>query len=147
MAGKELTWVPRAGAARGRRSGFTLTEAMVVSVCAALLLTLMVRAVLGISALNYHSAQRVAAYGICRERLELARAADYATLTVGVQEETIRFGHLNGLRRRPLEGRVTTLIEAHTSPRKRWHVDVSVTWTHGTRTFTERAAAILYPSS
>jgi type II secretory pathway pseudopilin PulG len=128
-----------------RRGGFTLTEVLIVGVCSGLLLSLMVRAVLGINQLNYHSAQRFAAYGLCRERLEEARVADYDDLVVGSRVETVRFGHLGGVRRQALEGQLTTVIESHTLPMDRRHVEVAVAWRHGDRNFRERAATIVYP--
>lgn len=135
----------RCTSAYDRRGGFTLTEVLIVGVCSGLLLSLMVRAVLGINQLNYHSAQRFAAYGLCRERLEEARVADYEDLDAGQRVETVRFGHLGGVRRRALEGQMTTLIESHATPLDRRHVEVSIAWRHGDRVFSERAATIVYP--
>ncbi len=128
----------------GRRSGFTLVEAVLVMAVGGLLVASAIAGVLSINQMNYHSAQRIAALGLCRERLELARSRAFSELNPTNYSETVQMTNLGGQRRVPLLAAVNTVVTAHTNPVVRRNVEVTATWTHGRKTFREAAAGIVY---
>ncbi|MBP7275344.1 MAG: prepilin-type N-terminal cleavage/methylation domain-containing protein [Kiritimatiellae bacterium] len=130
---------------RGNRGGFTLVEVLVAAALIALILAGAVQAVVAVNRMNYHSGLRLAAHGLCRERLEELRAAPYADLQVGEVEDTVRMANLGGTQREPISATRTTIIESHSDGTPRVHVTVSLSWQHTGRDFSESASAVIYP--
>ena len=120
-----------------RRHGTTLMEAMVSMSILGMLLTWVYdgvsQAVLG----NAATAQRVAAFGLCMERLEEIRAADYDNVTgAAFPEQTVPITHLGGATRLSLTGTLTTEIVSRVDPPRK-EVTSQVSWRLGDRTLCE----------
>ena len=128
------------------RLGFTLLEVLVATALIAMVLAGAVQAVVAINRMNYHSGQRVAAHGLCRQRIEELRSAPYDELQLGEEEETVRMANLGGTQRNPISAVRATLIEQRSDAgMPRLHVTVTIDWHHTGRDFSESATTIIYP--
>ncbi len=126
------------------QAGMTLVEVMI----AVLLLTLFVAGIYtglitGLR-MNYATAQRLAAFGLCTERLEQMRGCAYSAITSNnFPTETNKLTHLGGSARVPLYCvRSNRIVNLPNPTRKA--VTVSVHWTYRGVPHTERVDGTLF---
>lgn len=130
----------------GRGAGFTLMELLWTSTLAALIFMGAIKGISTVNQLNYASAQRVVAYGLCRDRLEKMRATPYDALAVtnaAFVTATVDMTHLGGRNKVRLQGTINCSITDYTAPVRK-HCVVTVTWVYRGRTLRETISGILY---
>jgi len=127
-----------------RTAGLSLPEMLIATFLVATLgigiYTVMVN---GLS-LNYASAQRVAAFGLCQEVVEQMRGSEYANVnTNNFTETNIRLTHLGGSERLPLNATRRSTIADQAGPTRK-DITVTVEWTYRGKPFAETATAVLF---
>lgn len=125
-------------------SGMTLIELAVAMVLTSLLIGGIYTGVVSGMNLNYAVAQRVAAFGLCRERLEQMRSSEYADVTSDTfGNEQLDLTHLGGSERLPLVcARVSTIATLDNPARKA--VEVEVTWQYRGIDYKESVAGLVF---
>jgi len=111
------------------------------------LLTLALVESVGLSRrLTYANALRLAAFGMCKSRLEQVRALGFDQLnpTNFPAETAIRFAHLSGRSRLPLTCNRSVSFSPQVDP-ERTDVQVTVTWNYGGLTLQEHILGSVYP--
>ena len=129
-----------------RREGFTLAEVVVVTGLIALVAAGLVHGIMTVNSLNYLSAQRVSAFGICRERFERMRASDFTELTATNQlfaTVPVRITHLGGLSGVALTGTCSAVFTDFTGPVRK-HIRVSVAWRFRERNHLESINGVIF---
>ena len=96
--------------------------------------------------LTYSNAQRVAAFGLARARLEELKGLRYETIDpLSYSTETnIQFAHLGGTQQKALEATRVTRLTALENP-TRIHAAVAVRWYARGRLQQESATTFIYP--
>lgn len=93
---------------------------------------------------NYEVAQRVVAFGLCRERLEQMRGAGYDNVTTArFTNEILRLTHLGGSQRAPLWAQRRSSITNVYLPTRR-QVEVVVEWSFRNRSLSERLVGAIF---
>jgi type II secretory pathway pseudopilin PulG len=86
---------------------------------------------------NYAAAQRTAAFGLCKERLEQMRGTDFDRVSeVNFPTGIVQITHLGGSQRIPLTGFISNSIVSQVSPPRK-EVTVTVWWECRGRTLQE----------
>lgn len=131
------------------RDGFTLVEVVVIATLLVLVIAGLIRGIIAANQMNYLSAQRVAAFGLCRQRYEQMRAVPrdrFATLTSTnalLATTPVRITHLGGAQAIALTGTCSVAMADFNSPRRK-HVTVRVNWEFKGRAYQESASGVLY---
>jgi Tfp pilus assembly protein PilV len=134
----------RTASQRRRRAGLTLTEVIVSVVLVALMIGGVYAGLMNAVSLNYASAQRVAAFGLCRQKLEAIRATAYADVTAAnLTSESVFLTHLGGSRRVPITGTRSCAVVDRSNPTRK-DVTVSLSWAFRNRTFQESVSGTVY---
>ena len=94
--------------------------------------------------LNYASAQRLAAFGLCRDLYEQMRGADYTNVTAVVfPTTTMRLTHLGGSQHLPQMCSRSCTINDLTSPTRK-AVSITVSWTYMDHDLQETLDGVIY---
>ena len=128
------------------RNGFTLAEVLIVMGLFALVATGMIRGILTVNELNYRSAQRVAAFGICRERFERMKSLEFGQLTTTndlFATSAVRLTHLGGRTGVAMTGTCSAVLVDLPDPVRK-HITISVTWRFQGRDSTESVSGVIF---
>ncbi|MFC1452838.1 type II secretion system protein J [Verrucomicrobiota bacterium] len=137
---------PLESAARGRegKAGLTLVEVLVASALVGLLTVAVYSVVINAVSLNYAVAQRVAAFTLCKEKLEQLRGSDYHSVTASnCAAQTVFLTHLGGTARVPLTGTRAGSLTGLSNPDRK-SVTVTVQWDYRGRQFEESMTGVIY---
>lgn len=122
----------------------TLAEVVVMLALVTLLISGIYAGIVNAVHLNYAVAQRVAAFGLCRDTLEQMRGIGYD------QVNTTRFGttnlwltHLGGSQMIPLSATRTCTIASHAGPIRK-EVNVTIAWTFRGKPFEESIRTYIF---
>lgn len=126
------------------RQGMTLVEVLIASVVLMIISAGFISAIVTGSRLNYSSAQHVAAFGLCKGRLEQMRSIDFTNVTeAAFPSESIPLTYAGGYARTPLTcTRSTTIRDLDVPTRKEVQIDVA--WTFAGRPTRERIDTVIY---
>lgn len=127
-------------------AGFTLAEVMISLLLVTMLIAALVQSIMVGRSLTYSNAQRVAAFGMCKAKLEEMRGMDYTQLvtTNFADEADLRFAHLSGAEQIPITCARTVELTPQTDP-ERTDVSVQVDWNYRGVALVERVDATVYP--
>jgi len=135
-------------ACEGQRhdSGVTLVEVIIASAITVTVLGSIIYSVATGVRINYMNAQQVAAFGLCREKLEEMRDMDYADVTGAKfpKETSVRIGHLGGREGIALLGERECVITPYVSGPAGKSVTVTVRWTYLGKSHEERLDGAIY---
>jgi len=121
----------------GARDGLTVVEVMVAVLIVGIMLAGVFAGATRAVQANYVAAQRSAAFGLCKERLEQMRGADFDSVTeANFPTGTVQVTHLGGSQRIPLTGFISNSIVSQVSPPRK-QVTVTVSWACLGRTLQE----------
>lgn len=127
-----------------KRAGMTLIEVMIVVALGSLVI---IGVYAGISLgtnLNYASAQRVAAFGLCRDLYEQMRGADYTNVTAVVfSTTTMRLTHLGGSQHLPQMCTRSCTIDELLNPTRKV-VNITVSWNYMGNALQESLDGVVY---
>ena len=125
-------------------SGMTMVEVLVAAVLVSFLAVCVYSVIINGLSLSYGVAQRVAAFGRCKEKLEQMRGAGYDNVTTAdCATCSILLTHLGGSRRLPLMADRSCTIADVASPTRKV-VTVTVEWTFMGRGFEESVSGAIY---
>lgn len=125
-------------------AGMTLVEVMVAMALTVVGIAAVYAGISQGQRMNYLTAQRVAAFGLCRDTLEQIRGMDYESVTTNAySSQTVQITHLGGSRRIPLMATRTCDIASYSSPPRK-AVTVMISWEYRGRTNSECARAVLF---
>lgn len=128
----------------GRRLGLTLIEVVIASAIIFIVVTGVYQGVIQGLRLNYACAQRIAAFGLCKDRLEQMRGAAYADITpTNFPAETMKLTHRGGSERIPINCERSSSIQEYSNPILK-NVTVTVAWEFAGRTLEETLSAAIY---
>jgi hypothetical protein len=115
----------------------TLVEVMVASFLLALFIGGVYTGLITGMRMNYATAQRLAAFGLCAERLEQMRGCDYSTITVNnFPTETNKLTHLGGSQRVPLNCIRSNIIVSLSNPARK-AIAIKVNWVYRGKDYNE----------
>ena len=127
-----------------RKAGMTLIEVLMVVVLGSLVI---IGVYAGISLgthLNYASAQRLAAFSLCRDLYEQMRGADYTNVTAVVfPTTTMRLTHLGGSQHLPQMCTRSCTIDEMLSPTRKV-VNITVSWNYMGNELQESLDGVIY---
>jgi prepilin-type N-terminal cleavage/methylation domain-containing protein len=127
------------------QNGMTLVEVVIAIVLISVVASAVAQSMVQARRMTYANAQRWAAFGLCRAKMEDIRSTDYDLLpTMALPEEPgLEMSHLSGRARVRLLCDRTTTVEVLEDP-ARTVVSVSVTWDYLGRPMEERLTNTLY---
>lgn len=129
--------------ASDRASGMTLIETVVSMMLTCLLLGTIYLGVTRATEGSIMTAQRVAAFGLCRDRFEQMRGGDFAAITSSnYPAATVSLTHLGGLKRQENTSTISNIITSLVGPSRK-QVQVFVGWTFRGRAFQEYVAGVI----
>jgi Tfp pilus assembly protein PilV len=129
---------------RTRRQGMTLVEVMIASSIIFLVSGALIVTIVTGSRLSYASAQHVAAFGLCKDRLEQMRGMEFTDITsAAFPTETITLTHAGGSLQTAIACTRSTTVVDQTNPMRK-DVSIVVAWTYATKSLTERIDTTLY---
>ena len=122
----------------------TLVEVIVTVAITSLVLAGVITSVLMGNQINSANAQRVTAFGLCKEWYEQMRTVTYTNLLASAYpEEEIQITHMGGMERKPLYGiRSCTITETNNPTRKL--VNIQVRWTYRDKELSENLDGAIY---
>lgn len=125
-------------------AGVTLVEVLVGMMLVSLLVGGIYLGVVQGTRLNYASAQHVAAFGLCKERLEHMRGVAFTSVTPeNFPTETLDLTHLGGSQRLPMTCvRSSSIVDVSSPPRKA--VTVVVSWKLKEWSLSEFASGVIF---
>lgn len=128
------------------KAGFTLVEVAIALGLVTILVTVLVQTIGVARRLTYANAQRVAAFGMCKARLETVRGMDYESVdpTNFVDETDLRFLHLSGRERIPIACTRSVDLATQTNP-VRTDVTVNLQWQFLGNVYQESVTGTVYP--
>ena len=122
----------------------TLVEVMIASAVLAIVTGAVITTVVTSSRLNYSSAQHMAAFGLCEQRLELMRSVHFDQIVpTNFPAETISLTHLGGITRHPLPCTRSSVLTDGVDPVRK-DVSIIVAWRFGDRDLEERVDTVIY---
>ena len=125
-------------------SAFTLIEIMISMGLIGLLCAGVYSCIISGLNLNYASAQRVAAFTLCKEEVEKMRGVGYLRVTAtNFPAGDVFLTHLGGSARLPMTGTRASTITEYSDPVRKV-VDVTVQWDFKGRPFEESLTAVIY---
>lgn len=125
-------------------AGVTLVEVMVSMALVAIFSTGLYAAIIQASRANYQASQRVAAVGLCRERLEQMRGVPYQNLnSAHFPDETVQLTHLGGTAMLPLMGMRRCTFQTLYAP-SRTVVSTEVEWVYAGHTNREVFYSVIF---
>lgn len=124
----------------------TLVEAVVATSFCALVLIGVVMAAVTAGSMNYAAAQRLSAFGLCRERLEQMRAyTNFAAISDATfLADAVQVTHVGGSPGVPLMGVRSCVISNITVKPERKLAAVTVGWTFRGRPYQENVSGVIY---
>jgi hypothetical protein len=126
------------------RAGLTVVEAVVALVLVALVAGGVYHSMAVVSTAGMVTAQRVAAFGLCVDRLEEMRGADYAAVTASnYQPAVVRVTHFDGASGLPLSGVRSNCVVNLLEPARK-QVRVTVTWNYRGKTYEESLTGVIF---
>ena len=127
-----------------KRAGMTLIEVMIVVALGSLVIIGVYAGISMGTSLNYASAQRVAAFGLCRDLYEQMRGADYTNVTAVVfPTTTMRLTHLGGSQHLPQMCTRSCTIDEMLSPTRKV-VNIAVSWNYMGNELQESLDGVIY---
>lgn len=121
----------------------TLVETIVCLMLTCLLLGTVYLGVTRATEGSMMTAQRVAAFGLCRDRFEQMRGGDFASITAtNYPIATVTLTHMGGLKHQELTGTISNTITSLASPARK-QVSVVVAWTFRGRAFQEYVSGVI----
>ena len=132
------------------KAGMTIVEVLMAAIFSAILIAGLVSGVIFTNRLNYASAQRVAAFGLCKEWYELMNGGNYTNIAESAYpSETVRLTHMGGTGRLPLMGVRTCQIRELNDPAvasdpRRKMVTITVNWHFANRDYQETLNGVIY---
>ena len=128
----------------GSKSAFTLIEVVVSSILSTMVIGGIYSGIQTGMNLNYASAQNIAAFGLCQERLEQMRGTVYSDITsTTFPEESLFLTHLGGSERLPLTATRSSTIADLTNPARK-EVTVTVSWDYRGRALSQSITGFVY---
>ena len=125
------------------RAGMTLVETIVSLMLACLLLGTIYIGVTRATEGSMMTAQRVSAFGLCRDRYEQMRGGDFSAITASnYPTATVTLTYLGGLTRQPITGTISNTITVLAAPSRR-QVRVFVAWNFRGRAFSEYVSGVI----
>jgi prepilin-type N-terminal cleavage/methylation domain-containing protein len=125
------------------KRGFSLIEVMMATLIVGILATGVISGVTLARRLTYVNAQRVAAFGLAKARIEELKGVGYEDLDAG-NPETLDLVNLGGVNQQIVPARLRTNIRELENPdRKR--IVVRVDWRFEGKRVQERVRTFLYP--
>ena len=127
-----------------KRAGMTLIEVMIVVALGSLVIIGVYAGISLGTSLNYASAQRVAAFGLCRDLYEQLRGADYTNVTAVVfPTTTMRLTHLGGSQHLPQMCTRSCTIDELLNPTRKV-VNITVAWNYMGNSLQESLDGVIY---
>ena len=127
-----------------KRAGMTLIEVMIVVALGSLVIIGVYAGISLGTSLNYASAQRVAAFGLCRDLYEQMRGADYTNVTAVVfPTTTMRLTHLGGSQHLPQMCTRSCTIDELLNPTRKV-VNITVAWNYMGNSLQESLDGVIY---
>ncbi|MCK5849358.1 MAG: prepilin-type N-terminal cleavage/methylation domain-containing protein [Kiritimatiellae bacterium] len=125
-------------------AGMTLVEVLVGMLLVSLLVSGIFLGVVQGTRANYASAQHIAAFGLCKERIEHMRGVAFSSVTAdNFPTEELNLTHMGGSQRLPLTCSRSSTIANLTSPTRK-AVTVSVNWNFRGWTLIEYANGFIF---
>ena len=128
----------------GSKSAFTLIEVVVSSVLSTMIIGGIYSGIQTGMKLNYSSAQNMAAFGLCLERLEQMRGEAYSDVVPSeFPDENVSLTHLGGEERLPLAATRSSSITDLNDPIRK-EVTVTVSWDYRGKTLSQSITGHIY---
>lgn len=141
---KYENWPMKTNVKTADRSGMTLVEVLVTVAITSIVLAGVITSVMMGNQVNYANAQRVTAFGLCKEWYEQMRTTTFTNITTTTfPEEEIELTHLGGLSRLPLHGVRSCTIREIASPTRKT-VNIQVRWTYQGKELSESLDGTVY---